>query len=258
VQISGKASNVAPGVQTLELQAINTNDETGACEAALTGVNSVDLAFECENPATCGASSLDVSGTSVSGTNSGGSLNYTGVNLDFGDATDTTATFVITYPDAGLIQLHARNTLSPSGETMLGASNDFVVRPFALGFTNIVSSATSNPAGTASSGSGFIVAGVAFSYDVTAYRYAAGDDLNSDGIMDAGSDPTDNGVTPAFGAQTTLAVSAITPAGGATGTLSPTSISAGTFQQRYRVGDQRHLCGGRQRDIERNQPRLPR
>ena len=145
-QIGGKASNVAPGAQTLELQAVKTSDDTGACEAALTGANTIEFAFECENPAICMASQVDISGTNITDNAGGSALSYSGVSLDFGNATDGTATFTLSYPDVGQLQLHARLRFKPSGEWMLGASNQFVVRPFALHVT-----ATDNPAATSPS-----------------------------------------------------------------------------------------------------------
>ena len=107
----------------------------GACEAALTGTVLVDIAFDCENPGTCqrpiylGEASAD---TQITGTNNGNALAYTGVSLDFGLDDDTTAEFIMNYPDAGQMQLHARYTLTPGNEEMLGDSNSFVSRP--LGF----------------------------------------------------------------------------------------------------------------------------
>ena len=64
-QIGGKASNVAPGAQTLELQAVKTHDDTGACEAALTGTTVIDISFECEDPTSCATSPLAFSGISL-------------------------------------------------------------------------------------------------------------------------------------------------------------------------------------------------
>lgn len=182
-QIGGKASNVAPGSQTLELQAIKTSDSSGACEAALTGSNTIQIAFECENPTTCTANQVSVSGTDVASNPNGSVTSYTNVSLDFGDASDTTATLTLSYPDVGQIQMHAKYTLSPSGELMTGASNSFVWRPFAFDV-----SATGNPGATDHTGSVFTTAGTNFTGVARAVLWASADDTGNDGQADGHGD----------------------------------------------------------------------
>jgi hypothetical protein len=182
-QIGGKASNVAPGAQTLELRAVRTSDDTGACEDALDGANTIELAFECENPGTCGSAQLAVNGTPLAANPNGSVSSYTGVSLDFGDATDDSATIALTYPEVGQVQLHARYTLSPSGELMTGASNSFVWRPFAFDV-----SATGNPGATDASGSVFTSAGTDFTATARAVLWSAADDADNDGQADGHGD----------------------------------------------------------------------
>jgi hypothetical protein len=198
-QIGDKASSLAPGNQLLELQAIRTSDTTGACEAALQGVNQIELAFECRNPTTCTANLVNIDGgtaTNIAGNPLAAVATYTPVNLDFGDVTDTTASFVMNYPDVGEIQLYARYNIplddgssTPSGIFMSGSSNNFVVRPF--GF-NVV--AVGNPAAVGPGGAQFTTAGSDFTVTSTAVLYQAGDDANSDGIPDnhTDTDPANN------------------------------------------------------------------
>ncbi|HEX7025840.1 MAG TPA: LamG domain-containing protein [Gammaproteobacteria bacterium] len=197
-QIAGKPSDVAPGVQVLELQAVRTSDQTGACEAALAGNVDVELAFECEDPGACTANQVVINSTAIAGNNAGPIAAYTPVTLDFGDATDSTATFVLNYPDAGQIQLHARYNMplddgsnTPSGNYMIGASNTFVTRPFGI-HVNV----PGNPGATGSGGGAFIGAGNNFTIDATAVIWEAADDANSDGIPDghesADTDPSNN------------------------------------------------------------------
>ena len=189
VQIGGKASNVAPGAQTLELQAVKTNDDTGACGAALVGATTIDIGFECEDPTTCAGNSLTFDGISVPANANNAVPTYARVSMDFGNATDTTATFTMTYNDVGKVKLHARNRILPSGEEMIGGSNSFVVRPFAFDLT-----ATGNPAATGPAGAVFTSAGTDFTADVTALLWEAGDDTNNDGIADNhdDTDPSNN------------------------------------------------------------------
>jgi MSHA biogenesis protein MshQ len=63
-QIAGKYSNLAPGAQTLTLQAIKTNDQTDACEAALVGSQTISLAAECVSPTTCQGAVFSITGDS--------------------------------------------------------------------------------------------------------------------------------------------------------------------------------------------------
>lgn len=188
LQIAGKTSNLAPGAQLLELQAIRTSDSTGACEAALAGPNTIELAFECENPSACTARQVAINGSNIAGNNSGPIVSYTAVSLDFGDATDTTAPFTLNYPDAGQIQLHARYNIplgsgAPSGNYMQGASNSFVVRPFAFDVT-----VTGNPGASTSAGAVFTAAGNNFQVNTRAVLWQAADDSNNDGIADGHND----------------------------------------------------------------------
>ncbi len=192
-QIGGKASNLAPGNQVLELQAIRTSDTTGACEAALQGVQQIELAFECRNPATCTANQFSINGgtaTNIAGNGLAAVSNYTPVSLDFGNATDTTASFVMNYPDVGEMQLYARYNIplddgskTPSGVYMSGNSNIFVERPFGFYVT-----AAGNPAATSAAGSVYTQAGADFTTSVTAVLYQAADDGDANGIADGHND----------------------------------------------------------------------
>lgn len=195
-QIGGKSSSLAPGNQRLELQAVRTSDTTGACEAALQGANQIELAFECHDPTTCSANQVNINGGNITGNNLGAVGSYVPVNLDFGDATDATAAFVMNYPDVGAIQLYARYNIplddgsgTPSGTFITGNSNAFVVRPF--GFDIIV---TANPGAAGPADGVFTRAGADFAVSATAVLYQAGDDANSDGIPDNhnDTDPSNN------------------------------------------------------------------
>jgi len=136
-QISAKDSNTAPGNQTLELQAIRTSSATGACEAVLVNNNNIELAYECLSPTTCSASRAAINGINIGANNNGSITSYVPVSLDFGNSSDSTASFIFNYPDAGQVRLHARYNLplgngNPSGNFMTGNSNNFVVKPAGL------------------------------------------------------------------------------------------------------------------------------
>ena len=248
-QIAGKSSAVSPGAQLIELQAVRTSDTTGACEAALQGVNAIDMAFECRNPSSCSAVLVNVNGgvsTNIPGNPLGPIGSYTPVSLDFGNATDSTASFVMNYPDAGQIQLHARyniplddGTGTPSSIYINGGSNAFVVRPFGFDLDFSGDRATNGITGASyaanATGSIFQLAGAAFDTSLTAVAWSSTDDTNNDGVPDACANLTDNSVTAKFGNETaavipsgvTLSQSLVEPsAGGVPGALTTSANSA--------------------------------
>ena len=198
-QIGGKNSATSPGNQVLELQAIRTSDSTGQCEPALQGVVVVEMAYECENPTTCTANQVNIDGgtaTNIAGNPLGPIGAWTNVNMDFGNAADTTATFVMNYPDVGQIQLHTRYNIplddaipTPSGIYMIGSSNSFVVRPFGF-YVDI----TGNPAAGNPAGAVFTTAGTNFTTNVTAVLWQAADDADTNGIPENhnDTDPSNN------------------------------------------------------------------
>jgi MSHA biogenesis protein MshQ len=238
-QISGKQTTLAPDNQTLALRAIRTNTDTGACEAALAGTQTVSFAYTCVNPSSCSSSELSVSANntqSITGTDNGSGLVYSNLDLVF-DANGS-APFNFNFPDAGKIQLHANlivpESLPDPAFTLTGSSNEFVVRPFAfdLGFDGdyISESAT---------GSRFVPAGEDFEMSVRAVNWSASDDTNNDGFVDDDADITNNSTTINFGQEITSAQALETAHtlklplpgndGNLTSTVISTSASAGFF-----------------------------
>ncbi len=149
-QISGKPSDVAPDAVTLNIQAVRASDnDPSVCQPIFSNgsVVSIDLGAECRNPAQCAGNQLNITnsapatsgGVNIATSDDNGGAQtvaaYSAVDLQFGANSD--ATLVLNYPDAGLMQLHARYPLllddgSPSGEFAVGISNDFVVKPAGL------------------------------------------------------------------------------------------------------------------------------
>lgn len=232
-QIAGKSSAGSPGAQTLELEAVRTSDSTGACEAGLTGIVNVALAYECLDPVACSVRPVTLGATPIAGNGAGALSAYTVVALDFGGATDGTATFSLAYADSGRIRLHALYDLpdalgAPTGNLMVGASNAFVVRPFGFDVDFGGDRAANGTAGASyaadASGSRFAKAGEPFATTVTAVVWSAADDLDLDGQPDAGASLVDNAVTPNFGqelapASPIMAHSLFAPAAGSAGLL---------------------------------------
>lgn len=252
-QIAGKPSSTAPGSQALTLRAIRTNTDTGACEAALTGSQSVDIAYECNNPTTCvGSNLLELTGTGPGSTtitrnNNGSALSYAPVNMTF-DANGE-APFLFEYSDAGQISLHAQKSVAASSPdpafTLTGSSNRFITRPFGfdLDFANaraadwLDGGTLDGSAGNSSyalddSGSAYIASGTNVSMQVTAVNWESADDSNNDGVPDAGSDLTDNAATSNFGQESsssavTIGHSLNLPATVYTGALNSSTVTAG-------------------------------
>jgi hypothetical protein len=177
LQISGKPSNAGYGAQNLVLQAIATNPDTLACEAALTGTRTVQMRLECTNPTSCQRPIFV--GASIP-SNPVNTVN-TAVNLNFGNALENDAVFVMNYPDAGAISLYAELTLA-NGAVMQGNS-DIIWRPF--GFDLVV---TDNLAATDHTGGILTKAGNPFTVTATAVLWDSIDDSNNDGIPDNHND----------------------------------------------------------------------
>jgi hypothetical protein len=213
-QISGKASNVGWNAKTLRIQAINTDTVSGSCTNLFANQSqTVELGAECNNPATCAGAAVSVNGTNVQTNNDNagaGTTLYTGVLLNFN--ANSEADTVIAYPDAGLVTLHARYDLNAgvAGYEMVGSSNAFVVRPFGLAFRG-ANAATPIAHSSTAAGTLLAPAGDNFTMTLAAYRWAAGEDSNNDGVPDAGVNITDNGATPNFAASASVAVGANLP-----------------------------------------------
>jgi hypothetical protein len=126
---------------TYYLRAVKTNTSTLACEAALSGNRTVDLGYECINPAACTASNLmsitagtPSATTTIARNNSGSSASKTTVSMSF-DANGN-APFTLTFNDVGRTKLHAAKaadgSLVPPLLTALAGNtpNGFVTAPY--------------------------------------------------------------------------------------------------------------------------------
>lgn len=201
-QIAGKPSNTGFGAQSLFLQAIRTDTTTGAC-VSLFPINtdvSVQVGAQCNNPATC-TQNLSLTSSALSSNTlafipSGA---YAGsMNFRFTTAS-AEAPLTLNYGDAGQLTLQFRAALPspPANQFVQGTSNAFVTRPFGFAFPGVTHATTSGAALLAAAGDNF-------SLTLGAYRWAAGQDVDVNGIPDAGTNITANGLTPNFAATTTL------------------------------------------------------
>jgi len=173
VQVAGTTSS------TYYLRAVKTSTTTKACESALSGPNTVNFAYECNNPTTCyGANLMSVNGgaaTTIARNDNGSVSSYTPVSMTF-DANGN-APFTFNYSDVGLVTLH---TAKAAGGSLLsalaGSSNAFVVKPFEFVLSNIQQTAAPNlvnPAAANAAGAKFVKAGEDFSATVTAVTAAS-------------------------------------------------------------------------------------
>jgi MSHA biogenesis protein MshQ len=211
-QVAGTSSS------TYYLRAVRTGTTTRACEAALTGAQSVNLGYQCNNPTTCSGSNLmSVNGgtpTVIARNDNGVSGSSTGVNLTF-DANGN-APLTWTYGDVGQVTLLANKTVG--GVPLTGATNPFVVKPGGFVVSDIKQTASpqlANPVTGGAAGARFVMAGESFTATVTA--------TTSGGV-----------VTPNYGRETqpegvSLTPALVLPAGGSNATLTNGVIGGSSF-----------------------------
>lgn len=175
-------------------------------------------------------------------------------NLDLA-FTNGVATFTLDTTDVGRYDLYLRDDSSGfavdtagNPRPLDGSTATLTVRPFALGYSDILAGLASNPGGTATTGAGFVAAGDGFAATVGAYRWDPADDANNDGLADdangdglpdIGIDVTNNGLTPAYAWDTTQAAVLNTPAAptGTSGVLAgSTTLTAGDFSAAEATG----------------------
>lgn len=203
---------------TYYLRAVQTNTTTRACEAGLSGPNTVNWAQQCTNPDTCSGSPLmTITGSSATLVNNNSATavtRYSAVQMVFDSQGN--APFSLSYGDAGQVRLWVSKTLNSA--TLSGSSNAFVSKPASLALARLrqtASPALANPAAASASDAKFIRAGEAFSADLSA--------LSASGL-----------VTPNFGRESTpegvlLTPVLVLPVGGTVGTLANASIAGAGF-----------------------------
>lgn len=227
--ISAVPDLVAGQNYTVKLRAIETNNNTGACQARVQGNKTVGVAFRCLNPSSCISGQTVRHGLiGISGTSQSSNPSYTNVPLTF-DNTGT-ASVSFNYTDVGQIALHAQLVLVASGNdpgiTLTAPAAITIVKPYEIR-VSAVTSANGSIANqkTTNSGSGFVAAGTPFRVQL--------DVLNAS-----------NALTPNFGRESspeTLRVGfvgLVYPAGGTgnaaylsnNGSFSAVSGTAGRFQ----------------------------
>ncbi|MFZ2652480.1 MAG: DUF6701 domain-containing protein [Burkholderiaceae bacterium] len=200
------------------LRAVQTSTTTKACEAALSGLTSVNWAFQCNNPGTCSSGNLmsvtGSSATAIAGNPNSGVSTYTSVPMSFD--TNGNAPFTFTYSDVGQASLWVTKTVNSA--TLSGTSNAFVTRPAGFTLSNIRQSASPNlvnPAAANAAGARFVTAGESFSATVTATTSGGAATPNY------GKESSPEGVL--------LTRTLVLPSGGAGGTLANGSVAGVSF-----------------------------
>lgn len=213
-QTAGTASS------TFYLRAVRSSTSTQACEAALSGSNSVNWAYQCNDPTSCSGSNLmsvdNTSGTvtTIQRNNNGASLSYTAVPMVF-DANGN-APFTLKFGDVGKTTLSFNRTVN--GDLVSGSSNAFVTRPASFTVTAVANAAspfTANPAAASAAGLAFVAAGAPFSATITA--------VTSTGAA-----------TPNYGKESTpegvqLVPTLVLPSPGIAGTMTNGTVAGGSF-----------------------------
>ncbi len=172
-QVAGTTSG------TFYLRAVQATTSTAACTAAMMGANTVNFAYECNDPTTCSSSNLmTITGsaaTTIQRNNNGAALSYVSVPMTF-DASGN-APFTLNFADVGKTTLWVSKTIAPT--TFTGTSGNFVTKPYSFTMSAIKTTATSfaNPAAANSGGTVFIKAGDAFTVTVTANAFSGASPL---------------------------------------------------------------------------------
>jgi MSHA biogenesis protein MshQ len=202
---------------TATIQAVQTDNNTNTCAAALLGNQTVNFWSTYISP-NSGATDLLINTTPIADSSPG-----TGVSLSFDSG--GLATFTVQYDDAGQIQLNAEHTML-SGLLLEGDST-FVSKPVVL---TVYTDETNYEciSGDASC-SLFKKAGENFDLKVNAACW----------VDDADTDFTDNPITPNFELNSIAVLSSVVaPSGGSNGSLDVTSFNFSTSDNGTHTMDQ--------------------
>ena len=171
------SSQTAGTWSTLQyLRAVETDATTGACQAAMNNPSDVTISYSCNNPSTCSSSGtgnyLDITPYNAGAAQPTITVSPTGSLVDLYFDVNGSAPLTFNYRDVGLITLNASKSITSILLTPLtGSSNGFVTKPASFSVTNIRQTASPyliNPIAASASDSKFVIAGEAFSADITA------------------------------------------------------------------------------------------
>ncbi len=221
-QISNKPSSEEFNKQTLTIQAVETDNETGACQAVFPENGSIDIELKLN---CVGGECSDIEITTGSGaTSQTVGDDYNNVSFLFDD--DSLASYELTYPNAGQLSFSAQKTdVLTSGAVLSGTSNNFVVKPFGFKFefvdaTNAASIDALFDGDFDIPTSVYTAAGNDFSVNAIAIGWQANEDINLDGKIDDDANSSNNATVQFFsGESVQLTHELLAPSGGVSGTL---------------------------------------
>ncbi len=157
--LSSPAEVVAGDGFTITVEAVRTDSNTGACVAALDGLQSVNVAMTCEDPATC----LQAASTGVTSIPEFPAT--TAIDLTF---TAGVANWNVNYEDAGRLDFYTEKTVG-TGATLVGnLASPILVRPASFQVQLTPASDVSTFSADYSLAPVFLKAGESFAVTVTA------------------------------------------------------------------------------------------
>ena len=226
-QLSGKPSNTGFNSETLFLQAVKTDDNTGSCVGIFPdGADvPVNLSYTCHPDSSNCTSDLVLTNNS---TGIGLTTDIVEHNLLFD--TDSKSFFSLNYPDAGKLIVNAQKSIDVDGLTknFSQSSNAFVVKPFGIKLDFTQDSNNGNAFALDEDESVFKKAGESFKVRATAVQWVSGEDVNADGIPDDLTSLNDNTMAKNFSGDTLrISPMLVLPNPGTIGAL--TSESSGSF-----------------------------
>lgn len=157
--LSSPAEAVAGDGFTITVEAVRTDSNTGACVAALDGLQSVNVAMTCEDPAVC------LQAASTGATSIPEFPATTAIDLTFSGGV---ASWAVDYEDAGLLDFYTEKTVT-TGATLVGnLASPILVRPASFQVQLTPASDVSAFSADYSLAPVFLKAGESFSVTVTA------------------------------------------------------------------------------------------
>ncbi|MEO2281265.1 DUF6701 domain-containing protein [Pseudoalteromonas pernae] len=173
--VSALSSMRAGLAQNITLRAVETDEQTGACQARVQGSQLVSFGLSCENPGSCQSTEQGTINGTIIGKNSQG-LSSNKANVSVAFDTNGAAALAFNYTDVGAIQLHAfmnvAATLEEPAFALSGSSDVVVSQPYAMIVGDVTdANGNANPQ-TTNSGDGFIVAEEPFTVQVRSVNYS--------------------------------------------------------------------------------------